>query len=94
MAQFFPSSLTIVAQFFPYFFLDIKFKICTLCWGGGGMIGGGECRIKYVLWMYGLVRFCVVCCEYCYNQHRVLSLIPLDPHHSFSSSGVPLNKES
>ena len=40
--QFFPSLLTIVAEFFPYFFLDIKFKICTLCsGGGGGMIGGG-----------------------------------------------------
>ena len=35
LAQFFPSLLTIVAEFFPYFFLDIKFKICTLCWGGG-----------------------------------------------------------
>ena len=41
--------------------------------GGGGMIGGGECRIKYVMWMYGLVRFCIVCYEYCCNQHRVLS---------------------
>ena len=52
LAQFSPSILTIVAEFFPYFFLDIKFKICTLCWGGG-MIGGGGCRIRYVTWMDG-----------------------------------------
>ena len=25
------------------------------------MIGGGVCRIKYVMWMDGLVRICVVC---------------------------------
>ena len=29
--------------------------------GGGGMIGGGGCRIKYVMWMDGLVGICVVC---------------------------------
>ena len=28
--------VTIVAHVFPYFFLDIKFKICTLCRGWGG----------------------------------------------------------
>ena len=28
---------------------------------GGGMIGGRGCRIKYVMWMDGLVRICVVC---------------------------------
>ena len=32
-----------------------------LCWGGGGMIGGGGCRIKYVMWMDGLVGIRVVC---------------------------------
>ena len=52
LAQPFPSSFTIVAEFFPYFFLDIKFKIRTLCWGGG-MIGGGGCRVRYVTWMDG-----------------------------------------
>ena len=31
-----------------------------LCWGGG-MIGGEGCRIKYVMWMDGLVPICVVC---------------------------------
>ena len=29
--------------------------------GHGGMIGGGGCRIKYVMWMDGLLRLCVVC---------------------------------
>ena len=40
-------------NFSHHFFLDIKFKICTLCWGGGGMIGGGGCRIRNVTWMDG-----------------------------------------
>ena len=33
----------------------------VLARGGGGMIGGGGCRIKYVMWMDGLLRMCVVC---------------------------------
>ena len=31
----------ILAQFFAYFVLDIKFKICTLCWGGGLSVSVG-----------------------------------------------------
>ena len=36
----FPIIFNDCGAIFPIFFLDIKFKICTLCWGGG-MIGGG-----------------------------------------------------
>ena len=56
LAQFFTSLLTIVAEFFPYFVLGIKFKICTVLGVGGVMIGGGWCRIRYVMWMDGLLQ--------------------------------------
>ena len=103
------------------------------------MIGGGGCRIKYVMWMDGLLPICVVClaavntgamntrlypsghfklpstgsCQlivsavstdtvFCRslfskgscNAGNCVDLSKLDPHHTFSSSGVPLNKES
>ena len=119
------------------------------------MIGGGGCRIKYVMWMDGLLRGCVVClaavnttamntrlypsghfrlpttcscqlivsavstdtvfsvgrcsakaaaAQYLDEDIRNLDatcsagncvdLSKLDPHHTFSSSGVPLSKES
>ena len=69
----FPIIFNDCGAIFPILFFGHQVQNLYLCWGGGGMIGGGECRIKYVMWMYGLVRFCVVCCEYCCIQHRVLS---------------------
>ena len=32
----FPIIFNDCGAIFPILFLDIKFKICTLCWGGGG----------------------------------------------------------
>ena len=55
----FPITFNDCGGIFPYFVLDIKFKICTLCWGGYDR--GRGCRIKYVMWMDGLLRICVFC---------------------------------
>ena len=55
---------------FPITFNDCGRIFPILCFGhqvqnlypvlGGGLIGGGGCRMKYVMWMDGLLRICVV----------------------------------
>ena len=127
----FPITLLIVAEFFPYFILDIKFKICTLCWGGV-IICVCRCRA-------GAICFLRTARQQCFKENvggkkypkgmakrqrarpedsklgsydqgqrlgaisnldatcsagNCVDLSKLDPHHTFSPSGVPLSKES
>ena len=99
---FFPSLLRIVVQCFPYFFWTLSSSFCTLCMGGGAekIPAGGPFSTHYPILL--LASFAETVAWYGAHHSDLdvtcragncVDLSKLDPHHTFSSSGVPLSKE-
>ena len=74
LVQFFPSLLTIVAQFFPYFFFGHQVQNLYPVLGGYDRGRGVQNFKRHVDGWSGSNLCCLLgCCEYHCDQHRVLS---------------------